>query len=535
MLVLCRGQSGFNPALISGLGGWFSAGQFVGYTNGQPTPPNWTDETGRFTATNNVQIGALPSYNSTAINGAPGVYFTINGGATKEIYTCSNAFPAILTNVTLFFGCRDMLQDGQNETAICVSSNRTQNGGFFMQSYLWRGAPDGDAGDGWFIDTPETVTGEPQTMGGYSADFVIVRYTQVDATSFSTKVWINGVVAYDSTILAGGTGGANLPIPGVTGIVGNLFKGSAPDNGIRGWQGYLGDFGWFTNSLPDGQISNLWSMAAIKYQMQEPPVVLAGASTVVGAGTIIYSNTIQTLHRAMPGLRIVSTAFGGIGSGACYTNMLNWITLLPPKSIIYLGSDVALNDALWLNTPLSYSETNILKMAALAHANNDAFLLGSPWSATVWETNSVWNRSNLYTWEAANASKFADKFVDYSSDTNVGPYGACTNNILSYAPLNDGIHPGPLAYYTTVNYYLVPAILNANAPNGGLAISSLSGGNVILTWPTNATVWTLQGTTNLISPVWNSITNSSTVTIGQNEVIIPTSGQGMLFRLERSP
>lgn len=41
---------------------------------------------------------------------------------------------------------------------------------------------------------------------------------------------------------------------------------------------------------------------------------------------------------------------------------------------------------------------------------------------------------------------------------------------------------------------------------------NLSGNNLILTWPTNATGYTLQSTTNLFSPVWTTVTGQFTVT-----------------------
>jgi uncharacterized repeat protein (TIGR03803 family) len=60
-----------------------------------------------------------------------------------------------------------------------------------------------------------------------------------------------------------------------------------------------------------------------------------------------------------------------------------------------------------------------------------------------------------------------------------------------------------------------------------------SGQSVILTWPTNYADFTLQTTTNLISPVW--ITNSQVPVIvnGQNTVTNPISGKQQFFRLSK--
>jgi hypothetical protein len=59
-----------------------------------------------------------------------------------------------------------------------------------------------------------------------------------------------------------------------------------------------------------------------------------------------------------------------------------------------------------------------------------------------------------------------------------------------------------------------------------------SGANVIVRWPTNATGFILQSTTNLVSPaVW--ITNSPAPVIvnGQNAVTNPVFGTRKFYRL----
>jgi uncharacterized repeat protein (TIGR03803 family) len=51
-----------------------------------------------------------------------------------------------------------------------------------------------------------------------------------------------------------------------------------------------------------------------------------------------------------------------------------------------------------------------------------------------------------------------------------------------------------------------------------------SGADVVLTWPTNAAGFTLQSTTNLVSPVWTTVN-------GQNAVTNPISGTKKFYRL----
>jgi hypothetical protein len=61
-----------------------------------------------------------------------------------------------------------------------------------------------------------------------------------------------------------------------------------------------------------------------------------------------------------------------------------------------------------------------------------------------------------------------------------------------------------------------------------------SGTNVTLTWPTNATGFTLEFATNLVSPIfWNTNSAAPVVINGQNTVTNPISGTRMFFRLSQ--
>jgi uncharacterized repeat protein (TIGR03803 family) len=60
------------------------------------------------------------------------------------------------------------------------------------------------------------------------------------------------------------------------------------------------------------------------------------------------------------------------------------------------------------------------------------------------------------------------------------------------------------------------------------------GANVILTWPTNAAGFTLQSTTNLVSPAaWSAASPRPVVIGGQNVVVNPVSGTQKFFRLSQ--
>jgi hypothetical protein len=59
------------------------------------------------------------------------------------------------------------------------------------------------------------------------------------------------------------------------------------------------------------------------------------------------------------------------------------------------------------------------------------------------------------------------------------------------------------------------------------------GGSQVIVWPTNATSYTLQSTTNLSSPVWTTVSPAPVVVNGQNTVTNPISGSQQFFRLSQ--
>jgi len=59
-----------------------------------------------------------------------------------------------------------------------------------------------------------------------------------------------------------------------------------------------------------------------------------------------------------------------------------------------------------------------------------------------------------------------------------------------------------------------------------------AGGTVILSWPTNATGFTLQSTTNLVLPsMWTTVSPGPALVNGLNTVTNPFSGTQQFYRL----
>jgi sugar lactone lactonase YvrE len=69
-------------------------------------------------------------------------------------------------------------------------------------------------------------------------------------------------------------------------------------------------------------------------------------------------------------------------------------------------------------------------------------------------------------------------------------------------------------------------------PQLTILLSGVPPSGIVLTWPTNAVGFTLQSTTNLVSPVvWSTNSPAPVVIAGQNTVTNPITGPQQFFRL----
>src|SRR5665213_863078 len=125
--------------------------------------------------------------------------------------------------------------------------------------------------------------------------------------------------------------------------------------------------------------------------------------------------------------------------------------------------------------------------------------------------------------------------------------GTDFTNLHSFTGSGGGVHPegglilsGNTLYGTTelggyndngTVFSLSLGSVSASAPT--LTIVP-SGANVILTWPTNAAGFTLQSTTNLVSPVvWRTVSPGPVVVNGQYAVTNPASGTNKFYQLSQ--
>jgi len=97
-------------------------------------------------------------------------------------------------------------------------------------------------------------------------------------------------------------------------------------------------------------------------------------------------------------------------------------------------------------------------------------------------------------------------------------------------------NPEGVATDSSGNVYVADAgnntIRKGFLPQLTILLSGVPPSGIVLTWPTNAVGFTLQSTTNLVSPaVWSTNSPAPVVIAGQNTVTNPISGPQQFFRL----
>jgi hypothetical protein len=140
--------------------------------------------------------------------------------------------------------------------------------------------------------------------------------------------------------------------------------------------------------------------------------------------------------------------------------------------------------------------------------------------------------ANLYTGGVfTTANGIAANYIAKWDGSNWTALGSGANNqVVALAVSGSDLYAG--GYFGTAGGKVSPYIARASLLTLPTVSMTFSGADIIVTWPTNATGFTLQSATNLTSPAgWSTNSPAPVVVNGQNTVTNPISGTQKFFRL----
>ena len=417
------------------------------------------------------------------------------GRVTAQTFTTLHSFTAILTN---------MNSDGANPHAGLVLSGNTLYGtaegggtsgrtagtlfavntdgtGFTNLHSFQNSGGDGGHPDAGLILWGNTLYGTT-TSGGGSGNGMVFKVS-TDGTGFTL---LHGFTSTGG-FLSWNNDGAN-PRAGLV-LSGTTLYGTAAAGGVNGTGAVFA-----VNTNGSSAFTNLHSFAQIP--PSSPNTNSDGSRPY--AGLVLLGNTLYGTANQGGSLGN-GTVFAVNTDGTGFTNLYSFTAT--SGFYPYTNSDGANPYAgLLLSGDLLYGT-----------AQNG----GSSGNGTVFAINT-------------NGAGFATlySFTPLSNSTNSDGCHPLAGLILSANALYGTASAGGSSYNGTVFSLSLP-------PPPQLTIIP-SGADVILTWPTNAAEFTLQSTTNLVSPaVWTTVSPAPVVVNGQNAVTNPISGTQQFYRLSQ--
>src|SRR5665213_753137 len=225
------------------------------------------------------------------------------------------------------------------------------------------------------------------------------------------------------------------------------------------------------------------------------------------AGLILSGNTLYGTATA-GGSGGNGTVFAVNTNGTGFTNLHSFMAMSTNSSGRYTNSDGAIPGA-----GLILSGNTLYGTATQG---------GSEFAGTVFAVHTDGTGfTNLYSFTALSATS------PYTNSDGATPDAGL---ILSGNTLYGTAFRGGSSGNGTI-FSLSLGSVSAPAPT--LTIFP-SGTNVVLTWPTNAAGFTLQSTTNLVSPaVWSTVSPGPVVVNGQYAVTNSTSGTNKFYQLSQ--
>jgi uncharacterized repeat protein (TIGR03803 family) len=464
------------------------------------------------------------------------------GRVTAQTFTTLYNFPhsslnapidpnALILSGDTLYGTTTSSLDGPG-TVFAVNTDGTG----FATLYNFTGGLDGMAPGGGLILSGNTLYGTTADGGGYGNGTVfkintdgtgitiLYRFT---ATPYPATTNSDGAQPHSGVILSGNTLYGTASRGGSAGN-GTVFAVNTDGTGFTILHTFTASppYPNFTNSDGASPACRLILSGNTLYGT-------AGGAGSLGHGTLFAVNTDGTgftnLHTftggsdgAFPLVGLVlsgNTLYGGAGGGGSGSGTLfavntdgtgfttlHSFTAAPPypnnANSDGVGPRVAILSG---NTLYGWAATG-----------------GSSGSGTVFAVNT--NGTGFTTLHSFTAPKSNGSYDSTNSDGAVPVAGVILSGNTLYGTTWQG---GSSGEGTVFSLSLGPA----SAPQ--LTIIP-SGANVILTWPTNVAGFTLQSTTNLVSPaVWTTVSPGPVVVNGVNAVSNPISAKQNFYRLSQ--
>jgi uncharacterized repeat protein (TIGR03803 family) len=251
------------------------------------------------------------------------------------------------------------------------------------------------------------------------------------------------------------------------------------------------------------------------------------------ARLILSGNTLYGTARE-GGSSFVGTVFALNTDGTGFTNLHNFTDSSDGKNPI---SGLVLSGNTLYGTVGKVFKVNTdgtgFTFLTNVHGSQDGLVLSG---------NTLYGTTGGYFGSSDSGTVFAVN-TDDTGFTTLHTFSPNGPSVDSYTN-SDGVVPAGLILSSNTLYGT--AYRGGSSGNGTIFSLSLppvsapqltifrSGANVILTWPANAAGFTLQSTTNLVSPaVWSSVSPGPVIADGQNTVTNPISGAQKFYRLSQ--
>jgi len=237
--------------------------------------------------------------------------------------------------------------------------------------------------------------------------------------------------------------------------------------------------------------------------------------TPVTAPHYTNSDGVQPAGVILSGNTLYGTALygGNSGNGTIFKVNTDGTGFM---SLYRFTSSNTNSSGVWTNSDGAYPQTVVIVSGNTLYGTCDS---GGPWgNGTIFAVNTDGTGfRTLYGFSATSSNSFRV----YTNSDGSSPHGLILSGNTLYGVTGNGGSGGSGTIFS-ISLPVAPPQLTIIP----------AGGNVILTWPTNATGFTLQSTTNFgSSAIWMTNSPAQVVINGQNTVTNPISGTQQFYRL----